>query len=362
MKRLICSAFVLLFAISLLAQNPYPDVDYIDARGLTLVGKLMADTPNPYHRVDTVKYKGFSDVENEQVRSSSGLALVFTTDSPTLHVRADYGYKNYDTKTMGLALRGFDLYIKKDGEWLWASSACPRLNDENTPFLLLGGMDSSVKECLVYLPLYSELNSLEIGIAKGSFIKPSDNPFRYRIGVFGSSYTHGISAGRPGMAYPAQLSRMTGLQFLSLGCSGNCKMQDYFADVLCDSEVDAFLFDTFSNPDPDMIAERLFPFIEKLQKAHPGIPLIFQQTIYRERRNFNIDVNKNEQAKQDMAEKKMEEACRKYKDVYFIHPNATSSDHETSVDGTHPSDEGYRIWAESIRKPLRKILKKYGIR
>lgn len=362
MKRYFCISSIILLSASLLAQNPYPDIDFVDASNLTLVGKLMTDTPNPYHRVDTVRYKGFTDVENDQVRTSSGLSLVFKTNSPTLHIRAKYGYKNYDTKTMGLALRGFDLYIKRDGKWLWASSACPKLDDEDAPFLLLGGMDSNVKECLVYLPLYSELNQLEIGIAKGSYIETSENPFRYRIGVFGSSYTQGISAGRPGMAYPAQLSRMTGLQFLSLGCSGNCKMQDYFVDVLCDANVDAYLFDSFSNPDPHMIAERLFPFIEQIQAAHPGVPLIFQQTIYRERRNFNLDVNGNEQAKQDMAEKMMAEACKRYKDVYFIRPNATSSDHEASVDGTHPSDEGYRIWARSIEKPLKRIFKKYGIR
>ena len=42
--------------------------------------------------------------------------------------------------------------------------------------------------------------------------------------------------------------------------------------------------------------------------------------------------------------------------------NATSPTHETSVDGTHPGDYGYTLWAESLRKPLVKILKKYGIR
>ena len=41
---------------------------------------------------------------------------------------------------------------------------------------------------------------------------------------------------------------------------------------------------------------------------------------------------------------------------------ATAPNHETSVDGTHPSDYGYTLWAESIRKPIVKILRKYGIR
>lgn len=58
----------------------------------------------------------------------------------------------------------------------------------------------------------------------------------------------------------------------------------------------------------------------------------------------------------------MKEACRKYDNVYFIQPDATDSMHETSADGTHPSDHGYTLWAQSIRKPMLKILKKYGIR
>ena len=48
--------------------------------------------------------------------------------------------------------------------------------------------------------------------------------------------------------------------------------------------------------------------------------------------------------------------------VYFIQPNATDELHETSVDGTHPGDLGYTLWAKSIQKPLLKILKKYGIK
>ena len=84
------------------------------------------------------------------------------------------------------------------------------------------------------------------------------------------------------MSYLAQLSRRTGLHFMSLGCGGNCRLQSYFADVLCDARADAFLFDTFSNSSPGQIRERLFPFIEKIQKAHPGKPLVFQRTIRRE--------------------------------------------------------------------------------
>ena len=55
-------------------------------------------------------------------------------------------------------------------------------------------------------------------------------------------------------------------------------------------------------------------------------------------------------------------ACKKYKDVYFISTNATESNHETSIDGTHPSDYGYGVWEKSIEKKVLRILKKYGIK
>ena len=345
-------------------KSPKPDTkkDWIEASSLTLCGKLM-DTPNPYHRVDTVKYKGFTKSENGQVRMSSGISVAFKTNSSEIHVKTKYGtVVSFPTNTNGISARGYDLYIKKDGRWLFAGASAPSDKNLEAPVRLVSNMDDTMKECLLYLPLYSEEYSVQIGVDKGSVIDAIDNPFRYRVGIFGSSYTHGSSTSRGGMTYPAQFSRNTGIQMLSLGCSGNSKLQQYFADVLCDAKVDALVFDAFSNPDAKMINERLFPFIEKLRAAHPEIPLIFQQTIYREGRNFGVAVDKSERAKQETAARLMKEACRKYKDVYFIEPDASLPSHETSVDATHPDDYGYTLWAKSIEKPLLKILKKYGIK
>ena len=362
MKRLTVILAMALIAISAGAQTPKNvKYAYTEASDLNLIGKII-DTPNPYHRVDTVRYKGFTKGENEQVRSSAGLAVLFKTNSSVISVLADYGYMNRATNTMGISLRGYDLYIKKDGEWLYAASKAAGNGKEEDNLVIIKDMDDSIKECMLYLPIYSEEYSVKIGVQEGAVLESIESPFRHRIGIFGSSYTQGISTSRPGMSYPMQLMRMTGLQLLSLGCSGNCKMQPYFADVLCDADVDAFIFDCFSNPDAKMIEERLFPFIEKIQAAHPGKPLIFQQTIYRESRNFSLSAADKESKKQAMAEKLMKEAVKKYKDVYFIQTNATNEIHSTSVDGIHPSDYGYTLWAESIRKPVVKILKKYGIR
>lgn len=47
---------------------------YTEASGLTMVGKLMPDAPNLLHRVDTVKFKGFTHAGNGPVRMSAGTA------------------------------------------------------------------------------------------------------------------------------------------------------------------------------------------------------------------------------------------------------------------------------------------------
>lgn len=355
-------AALLCVAVAANAQKDNVKYNYTEASELNLIGKLMP-TPNPYHRVDTVKYKGFTPGENLQVRCPAGLAVVFRTNSPTIKIKAKGDLTSFQSNsTMRLASHGYDLYIKKDGKWLWAACVAPSFKNPDASMTLISNMDGSMKECLMYLPIYCDMSSIRIGVQEGKVLEAIESPFRHRVAIFGSSFTHGISTSRAGMSYPDQFTRRTGIQMLSLGCSGNCKMQPYFADVLCDTDADAFVFDSFSNPGADMIKERLFPFIEKLQAAHPGKPLIFQQTIRREKRNFNTSVEKVENDKQQMADSLMKIAVKKYKDVYFIQTNADDGNREWSVDGTHPDDYGYSLWERSIEKSLLKILRKYGIK
>ena len=363
MKKSLLLLMLLLGAQVLGAQTPANvKCYYTEASDLTLTGKLFPDTPCPYHRVDTVKYKGFTKKENLQVRESSGIAVAFRTNSTIINVKTEYGTIEYPMNTNGISAKGYDLYIKENGKWLFAAAGARSNGKEDQELDLIKNMDGSMHECLLYLPLYSEVNSVLIGVQENAVLEAIPNPFRHRVGIFGSSYTHGSSTSRSGMTYPAQFSRNTGIQLLSLGCSGNSKLQPYFADALAEADVEAFIFDAFSNPSIAEIEERLFPFIEKIQASHPGKPLIFQRTIRRESRNFNVSSEKAESSRIEVADSLMKIACKKYKDVYFIKPDAVPDDHSASIDGTHPSNYGYQLWAESIVKPVTKILRKYGIK
>lgn len=351
------------FMISLTgyAQTVDDDFSYVEASNFTLIGKIM-DTNVPYARVDTAIYKGWSEWENFEVRTSTGLAVMFKTDSKIIRVLGDYGELYNGVSTNVLSHRGYDLYILEDGKWLWAGTGCPPVGKENTSVKIVSGMDGSLHECLMYLPIFSELRGLKIGVVKGSILEPLESSFLYRIGIYGSSYTHGASTGRAGMTYPAIFSRRTGIQLVNFAMSGHCTMQPYAAEVLKDADVDGYIFDTFSNPSSKVIKERLFPFIEKIQSAHPDIPLIFQRTIRREYRNFDKVLDREEAERIHVADSMMSIACRKYKNVYYIFPKASEKNHETFIDGTHPSNYGYELWESSIEKKILRILRKYGIR
>lgn len=361
MKRLLVILAVAALALSADAKGKKIDYQSIDAAKLTVVNKLLK-TEHPWHRMDVDKYPGMTDTEQRQGKSCTGLAVCFETDSRAIAVRVAYDYApEVNSNSNAFNVRGFDLYIQLDGKWMWAADVAPRRDQGDKPAVLLTDAPAQMKKCLLYLPSYSVVSHIEVLTQEGTTIRPADAGFKGRVCVFGSSFTNASGCSRPGMAYVAQLTRRTGWNFINMGFSGNSKLQQYFATALIEAEdVDAYVFDGFSNPTAKLIKERLFPFIERFQKEKPGVPLIFMKTIWREKRRFQEAVEKNESAKMAMADSLMKIAVKKYKDVYWVNTTNTFNDlHEWTSDGVHPEDYGYYLWAESVRKPICRILKKY---
>ena len=371
MKRflvaVICAAFVV--SVSAAPKKEVP-VTYVDATSLTMLGKLCKTT-NPYHRVEVETVEGISKGEAKLLKMSSGLAIAFKTNATSIYVKANYGPASTWNGYAPLAsTSGFNLFIKKDGEWTWAASKVRKLppTKENfeklaKPLAVARGLVKGEKECIIYLPLYSELLSLEIGVNEGANIEALPNPFRHNIAVFGSSFTHGSCASGAGLTWPAFLSRATGLHMCSFGMSGNSKLQPYLGEVFAKTDADALICDAFSNPNIATIRSRIRPFIEAVRKHKPNMPIIFLNTIYRESRNFFPRSEKKEHDRIVYVEKVMKDIEKEYKNVYFVNiENQTGTDHLTSADGTHPYSYGYHRWAQAIEKDVVKILKKHNIK
>ena len=214
---------------------------------------------------------------------------------------------------------------------------------------------------MLYLPGWCELTKVEIGVDKDATIEGLPKPFKHKVIVHGSSITHGASASRPAMNYPALMSRNLGIDFVNFGFSGQCKMQPQFLEFLKTCEADAFVFDAFSNPSEKEIKERLNNFVDELVKAHPGKPLIFIQSPIDQDSYFNTKKYAERMSLTKTAAEMMKALSKKHKDVYFLAvPNVLGTD--ATIDNSHPTDLGFDRFLKAYQPKIAKILKKYGIK
>lgn len=369
MKRLflLVAASVMMFAATAAEKV---QINCVDAQKLNHIGK-MCKTTNPYNRVEVDNYPELNKKEATLLRYCSGEAILFETNATEIWVVAKYGVRGFNRAMPATAGVGFNLFIEKDGEWLWAASKCNADGkDKKTgeskidkPLKLIANMSDETKKCILYLPLYAELTSLEIGVPEGAKIKALKNPFRHRIAIFGSSYTHGSGATCAGMTYPAFLQRQTGLYLCSFGMSGNSKLQRVMGEILGGTKADAYICDAFSNPTIKEIGERIRPFINEIRAKNKKAPIIFLKTIYREGRMFDLKAEEKEQARIEYVDALMKDIVKEFADVYYIDVvDQTGTDHLTSTDGVHPYSWGYKRWADAIQQPILDILAKYNIK
>ena len=355
-RKLLLLTILCSLSLSAVAQR------WVDARDLAIHGYTKKSKQYPYYRFDYKPYNLNSKLST-MAEEATGLYVTFKTNSSNISASWSIVPHRMRDNMPIIMQRGLDLYTKIDGEWRYVQASripCdPAITSYNK--LLAKRLPKEEKEFMLYLPGWSEVKSLQIGIDEDATIEGTPSPFRHKVIVYGSSITHGAAASRAGLTYTAIMSRNLGIDFVNFGFAGLCMMQTEFLEILKSCEADAFLFDTFSNPSAKVIEARLPKFVEGLVKAHPGKPLIFMQSAI----PLETCVDPGKQAKRklrfDTAARIMKVLQKQYKDVYFLDvPNVTGKD--GSVDNTHPNDLGFNRFVKAYQPKIAKILKKYGIK
>lgn len=355
-RLLIVVIWIPLFSSVGMAQEEKRIV-YHPAEKLTIVGKAM-QVPQPYHRVDTSIYRDLPQHVVARMMQSAGLAISFKTNSNAIHVKWCTQDSTELAAMTPIVHRGLDLYIKQGGAWQFAGVAKPKYGTSCTDAILVEDMGKEERECLLYLPLYDETTNLAIGIEEDAGIVAGAEPFQKRILVYGSSIVQGSSASRPGMAYPARLSRATGLQFLNLGMGGSAKMEKEVADMIAQIDADAFVLDCVPNSSPKEIRQRTAYLVNTIREKHPNVPIIVVQSVFREQGHFNRRVGSKVQLQNQYILEEMLKLQKKgMKYLYFISSEGfLGDDHEGTTDGVHPNDLGFDRMIEKLKPRLLEIL------
>ena len=292
MKKLCLALLLLLVGVSTLrAEGKKMDnLKFVDATALNICGHTMRTEKSPYYRFDCEPYNFKEEHIRRYSRYSAGMYVVFRTNSSQVWATWENVKRRVSDNMTPIFQQGLDLYIKDGDVWRFCGvgrvSTNPEKNCRTKP--LVENLREGEKEFLLYLPYWCELTRLEIGVDKDADIEAIPSPFRHKVVVYGSSITHGASASRPGMAYPARMSRNLGIDFVNFGFSGNCKMQPEFIPFMTKIEADAFVCDAFANPTADEVTQRVEPFIDAMVAAHPGKPIIMVRPFHHESEYYDL--------------------------------------------------------------------------
>jgi hypothetical protein len=162
---------------------------------------------------------------------TSGILVRFSTNSSAVGISISRGAglpPNTDDIFTTNGKQGFDIHIQGAPgapRWRWAATEAGSSSQPNGSLVMTGLPPSQGPGDLnftVYLPTYASVASLQIGVEKGSCLKPlhlyssQEKP----ILVWGSSIAQGGVVTNSGMTWPSNLQRIMDRPLLNFGFSG----------------------------------------------------------------------------------------------------------------------------------------------
>ena len=256
-------------------------------------------------------------------------------------------------------VNGLDLYVKIDGQWKWAGIGKPsQTGNQQHCVLREGFLPHKTYECMVYLPLYTGVASMQLGFSPLAEVKPYKSN-KKPIVCYGTSILHGCSASRTGMTFVAMLGRHFDLPTVNLGFSGNGKMENYFADILGEIDASLYLIDCLPNMgalSEDEIYQRVCHLVRRLRALHPQTPIVMVEDRTMEDPVFTDIPPVNPRRR---AQKQAYDLLKKtIAHLYYIKGDEIfGSQEDATVDGSHPSDLGMLLYYHALKRTVSKALR-----
>jgi hypothetical protein len=330
---------------------------WTDIRGLRIEGQGWTDTKAPFDRLPARAEGVVRDVVWELSRHSAGLCVKFKTDATEIHGKWTLTQERLAMDHMpATGVSGLDLYIDTPDGPKWAGVGRPEtFPDVEVP--LVSGMVEGEKFCTVYLPLYNGVSSVEIGIPDGCLIEASARPAgRKTILFYGTSITHGASASRTGTNHVARVGRDLNCETLNLGISGNGMMEPEMAGFVAELDPDVFVIDCLPNMTHDLVTERAGHLVKVIRERHAGTPiLLVEDRTYGGSMFVVSKKERNVSGRKAFAEVYAGLIADGVSGLHYMEGETLLGEDDT-VDGSHPTDLGFRRQADRFSEVIGKIL------
>lgn len=351
-RAISCGVFLASVVFGAAADEETP-VKWVDAAPLTVEGRAFADRKGPFDRLPASAEGRVTPVVWELSHHTAGLLIRFRTDSDFVMVKWDLLSDALDMANMSRTGKsGFDVYRRaKDGRWKFVRAFAPQRRNGN----LGEAAWRRGEEGLLHFPLYNGVTAVEVGVATNATFAVVDTKKR-PIVWYGVSTTQGASASRPGMAFPAIVSRRLDIPHVNLGFSGAGKMEMEMCDYVAALDACVYVIDTPGNLNLKLMEERYEKFLRELHRRRPDTPIVLAEwRIYSSERTMDAPMNLYLRALRDRL---VAEGGWKLYYVYSKDMFPKEID-ETTVDapGGHPSDLGMIQLADAYQKAIAAALK-----
>ena len=257
---------------------------------------------------------------------------------------------------------GLDFYMVRDlkdietGDktftaWAYMTTARPNFNNKVT---ILGfDMSSSVQPQLINLPLYNGLESLSIGLAKGSGdpVKVSANKsgITKPVVFYGGSAVQGIGAARPGMAYVNIVGREIDVPTAGIGLKDGGHMESDMASALAGVDASCYVLDCLAEMTESEVSANYENFINTLHAAHSSTPIVIVEA-------YDPFAATNRTAKEETVYQLYKKYKDSYKNLVYVPKSRLSNGDGEGMTSGYLNPLGHRAMADALCDVLQETL------
>ena len=323
---------------------------------------LYEPKSEPYfHRLPFDVAEATSEGVDKLSRESAGGRVRFSTDSPYIAIRAKFRVVGRSPHLTLISSSGFDLYT--DGElgsrYIKEFRMPYDMHDYYEQIVPLDG--PVLRSYTIDFPVHAVVEKLEIGLKPDAFLGKA-RPYRDIAPMifYGSSIVHGTAASRPGLIYPAIISRELNIDYRNIGFSGMALGEPAIARWMASLPMSVFVCDYDHNaPSVEHLEKTHYPLYETVREKNPDVPFIMvTRPDYWTRLTEQEHILRRRDVIMSSYLKARENGDR---NVYFIDGlsfNYAPHQYELSVDSVHPNDAGFIRMADSIGSVIRHALER----
>ena len=343
---------------TVLADTTMRSPVYIDTRNAPF--KLYGFY-EPFRRIPESVALATSETVTRLHTMGPGARVRFRTNSDIIVIHADLSDDGATGSMPILATNSFEMYFVEDGKHKFMGSFVPSQGPGKNYVECRLKATPEMHDVILYFPINSSVKNFYVGLREGADLEEGGS-YTYETPVlfYGSSIVHGIGAGRPGMNYPCQISRMLDTNIYNLGFGGGAKGEDAIIDFIAEQNMSVFVYDYDHNaPNPEHLEKTHYAGYKRFRAKQPTTPIIMasKPDYYLETADYSIE--DSEKRLRIIEQTYLRAKAEGDENVYFIEGKSFYPDEirgDCTSDGCHPNDLGYHYMAEAFANIIKKLL------